>query len=291
VKRSRAPVGASRCTGVQMENGEQGPRWGVDAQGVIPDVQTPLARVLAHENAYWTCIAAVEPRRGWVLFHNAALVGRIDPNHAGGFRAPEGTGAAIAREVVAFYEALGAPPAAFVDALATPRDLVPCLLGASFREWSSAASDLMLYVGPDAGRPASHDVAVVRTDRDAADWVAVIEEEADAETRRRLRRLYAAEIADPRVTAYLVRVDGHPAGRGELFSSEGLGRVEAVRTLATYRGRGLASAIVRQAARDSLARGNALTYIYAEPNGAAQRLYDRLGFRLVAANAIRVFIR
>ena len=41
---------------------------------------------------------------------------------------------------------------------------------------------------------------------------------------------------------------------------------------------------------ESLARGNGLTYVYAEPDGAAQRLYDRLGFRTVARDAIRGFI-
>ena len=87
------------------------------------------------------------------------------------------------------------------------------------------------------------------------------------------------------MTAYLARVDGIPASRAELFSSAGLGRVEAVRTLAAHRGRGLGSAVVRQAVRDSLGR-DTLTYIYAEPGGSAQRLYHRLGFRTVATNLI-----
>jgi ribosomal protein S18 acetylase RimI-like enzyme len=268
--------------------------WGTRraaAPAAIPNDQTPLARLLAHEAAYWTCVAAAEPRPGWVLFHNAALVGRIDPNHAGGFRAPEGAGTAIAQEVVAFYEALGAPPAAYVDALATPRDLVPSLLAAGFREWAGAANDLMLYVGPDAERLSAHAVTVVRTDRERAAWAAVVEEEADAETRRVLHRLHAMELADSRATAYLARVDGRPASRCLLFSSDGLGRVEEVRTLAAYRGRGLAVAVVRRAVAESLAQGNGLTYVYAEPDGAAQRLYDRLGFRTVARYAIRGFIR
>jgi ribosomal protein S18 acetylase RimI-like enzyme len=273
-----------------MEHDERGTRRD-GAPAVVPSARTPLARVLAHETAYWTCVAAAEPRAGWTLFHNAALAGRIDPNHAGDFRAAEGTGADIVAEIVAFYRALGAPPAAYVDALATPRDLVPSLLAAGFREWAGATSDLMLYIGPDAERPSSHAVAVVRTDQERAEWAGVVEEEADADTRRRLHRLYTTALADPRVTAYLVRVGGHLAGRCTLFSADGLGRVEAVRTLAAYRGRGLAAAVVRRAVGDSLARGNDLTYVYAEPNGAAQRLYDRLGFRTVARNAILGFIR
>ena len=259
-------------------------------QCVIPSVGTPLARILAHEAVYWTCVAAAEPRAGWTLFHNASLAGRIDPNHAGDFRAEEGTGTTIVQEIVAYYRALGVPPAAYVDALATPSDLVPCLLEAGFREWAGATSDLMLYDGPDAERPSSHAVAVAHTEQDMADWAALVEEDADAETRRLLRRLYATEIADPRVTPYLARVDGRAAGRGTLFSSDGLGRVEAVRTAAPDRGRGLAAAVVRSAVQDSLARGNELTYVDAEPGGAAQRLYDRLGFRTVTTCAIWGFI-
>ena len=110
------------------------------------------------------------------------------------------------------------------------------------------------------------------------------------EERQLLHRLYTTEISDPRMTAYLARVGGHPASRCELLSSKGLGRVEAVRTLAAYRRHGLAAAVVRQAVQDSLARGNEITYIYAEPSGQAQRLYERLGFRTVASKVIRGFI-
>jgi GNAT superfamily N-acetyltransferase len=257
----------------------------------IPPSQTPLERILAHETDYWTAIAAPEPRPGWLLFHNKALVPRLDPNHAGGFRAAAGTAEQIVQEIIAFYQALGATPAAYVDVLATPADLVPALLQAGFQEWLWAANDLMLYVGPDEERPSSAAVTLVRTDQDRAYWANVIQEEAGGKERQLLYQLYLAQISDPRMTGYLACVDGRPASRCELFSCNGLGRVEAVRTMALYRGRGLAAALIRQAVQDSLAQGNQLTYIYAEPNGAPQRLYHRLGFRTVAANATRVFIR
>ncbi|CAA9570910.1 MAG: hypothetical protein AVDCRST_MAG88-2323 [uncultured Thermomicrobiales bacterium] len=257
----------------------------------ISPAATPLARILAHEAAYWSCISAVERRDGWNLYHNTSLRPRLDPNHASDFRAAGGTGDAIAREIVAFYEALGAAALAIVDVLATPRDLADCLVRAGFREWPGATSDLLLYVGPDEGRPEAHDVEVVDTDATREEWAAAVEEGADAAAREVLRRRYLAEIADPRVTPYLARVEGRAVARGELFSCDGLGRVEAIRTLAPYRGRGLAAAIVRRAVRDSLARGDALTYLYAEPGGVAARLYTRLGFRLVTPRAARAFLR
>jgi len=245
---------------------------------------------LEHEAAYWTCVSAVEKREGWELYHHAGLAGRLYPNHAGHFRAPEGAGALIAREIITFYQALGSPPAAFVDALATPRDLVPCLLAAGFHEWSGADSDLLLYVGPDLGPPSSPPVERVQTPQDTAAWADLMEPTVEPHTRATLQQLYRTEIGDPRVTPYLVRVAGQPAARCELFACQRLGRVEAVFTLPAFRGRGLASALIRRAVSDSLAQGHHLTYIFTEPGSDAQRLYERLGFRTVAPHLIRGFV-
>lgn len=251
---------------------------------------TPLARILEHENQYWTTIAQAEQREGFMLFHNRDLIPRIDPNHAGHFRAPAGSGPQIVRAIVSFYETLGATPAVYLDVLATPGDLIDHLLAAGFHEWASGASDLMLYTGPDQERPASVEVAIAATADERSEWATIMEEDASGPRSELLHRLYLRECSDPRITPYLARVDGAPAARGELFSSAGLGRVEAIRTAEAYRRRGLAAAIVRKAVYDSLAQ-NELTYIYAEPGGEAQRLYHRLGFRTVINNAIRLFIR
>jgi hypothetical protein len=197
--------------------------------------QSPLTRILNHEAAYWTSIAQVEQRDGWKLFHNADFPRRFDPNHAGDFRAAEGKGKAIAAEIIAFYRALGMSPVAYVDLLSTPTDLIPELQAAGFQEWSGAWSDLMLYVGPDEARLADVPVITVCSEQERGDWASIIEEEADEQTRAILHQLYAREIADPRMKAYLAYVDGQPAARCELFSTDQIGRVEAVRTMAAFR--------------------------------------------------------
>ena len=253
--------------------------------------QTPLARILSHEADYWTSIAQVEQRDGWKLYHNADFPRRFDPNHAGDFRADDGQGNAIAAEIIDFYQARGTAPVAYVDLLATPADLLPELLAAGFQEWSGAWSDLMMYVGPDEAKASYVPVITVRSEQERADWASIIDEADDEQTRTILPKLYSREIADPRMTAYLAYVDREPAARCELFSADRLGRVEAVRTMATFRGRGLAAILIRKAIRDSVSQGNHLTYIYAEPGGDAQRLYTRLGFRVVARNLIRSFFR
>jgi ribosomal protein S18 acetylase RimI-like enzyme len=258
----------------------------------VPLPTTPLGQILAHETAYWSTIAAVEPRDGFKLFHNPRLAPRVDPNHAGDFRAAPGQAARIVAEIVDFYEAQGIAPAAYVDLLAPP-DLIPALLAAGFRQWSGADEDLMFYTGPDLGQPTDMQVEAVGSEEQREEWAAIIEEESEGnETERRLLHdLYYTEISDPRMTGYLIRIDGIPAARCQLFSADGLGRVEAVRTRASYRGRGLASALVRRATLDSLECGNRITFIYAEPGSGPQRLYHRLGFRTVAQNLMRGFLK
>ena len=253
---------------------------------------SPLARILEHDTAYWSCLTELEARAGWILFHNPRFAPRIDPNHAGAFRAPTQDGAAIVRAIIDFYRARGVTPAAFVDVLAAPADLIPCLLQAGFCAWDGANADLMLYVGPDTANAAPDPSAIVRTPEAMDEWAAIMDEEAarDEGQRALLHSLYRTQISDPRMTAYLIRVDGVAVCRCELFSCAGLGRVEAVRTQVAFRRRGLAAAVIRAAVADSLARGNQLTYIYAEPGAEPQRLYQRLGFRTVAHNVIRGFI-
>ncbi|RIK42552.1 MAG: hypothetical protein DCC55_08585 [Chloroflexi bacterium] len=252
--------------------------------------RSPLARILAHESAYWCCIAQSEQRDGWRAFLNPPLIPRIDPNHAGEFRGRAGEGRRIAAEVIDYYHSLGATPAAYVDCLTTPDDLIPSLLAAGFEEWSGATSDLMVHIGPDEARGAEVAVQLVATGADRAAWASIIEETEETQRRELLAALYTLEISDPRIRAYLVRVEGEPACRCELFSADGLGRVEAVRTAERYQRRGLAAAAIRRAIADSYELGNDLTYIYAEPGGDAQRLYQRLGFRTAAERAVRSFV-
>ena len=258
----------------------------------IPLPSTPLGQILAQESEYWTTIAKVERRAGYCLFHNPRLAPRVDPNHAGDFRGEPGQAKRIVSEIVDFYSEQGITPAAYVDLLAPP-DIVPALLEAGFVEWSGADEDLMFYTGPDLGRPSDFQVTAITSNQDRAAWAAIIEEEAEQNEAERLllHELYLTEICDPRVAAYLIRIDSEPAARCLLFSTGGLGRVEAVRTRATYRGRGLAAALVRRATIDSLQSGNRITFIYAEPGSAPQRLYHRLGFRTVANNLMRGFIK
>lgn len=248
-----------------------------------------IERILAHESEYWSTIAHIEQRNGWKAFCNLQFVPRIDPNHAGDFRSAEGEGERIAQEILDYYRPQGITPAAYVDSLA-PADLIPALTQAGFQSWSGAYSDLMFYLDPDRLSPPTIQVKTIQDEATRRQWASILEEGTPEASGMLLQELYFTEICDQRVTAYLVQVDGEPACRCELFSANGLGRVEAVRTRVRYRQRGLASAAVRQAIRDSQLLGNDITYLYAEPGGDAQRLYQQLGFRTVAEQFIQSFL-
>lgn len=258
----------------------------------IAPERTLLRRILDHDADYWSAVSVIASRPGYILFHNAELAPRIDPNHAGAFRAPAGTATAIVAEIVAFYRSLGVTAAAFLDACTSPVDLRECLLAAGFVAWDGALSDLMLFVGPDSAPVSDAAVEVVQSHAQRLEWAAIVEEQAlaDAQAVAVLERRYLREIGDPRVIAYLVRAAGQAASRCILFSAGGLGRVEAVRTRAAYRGRGLASAAIRRAVMDSIGLGNEFTYIYAEPGAGPQRIYHRLGFRTICERATEGYI-
>ena len=85
----------------------------------------------------------------------------------GGFWAQAGQGAAIVQDIIKFYQALGLTPAAYLDLLTTPEDLVAHFKQANFQDWESASSDLMLYLGPDiAGVGGSTEGARARCEGD-----------------------------------------------------------------------------------------------------------------------------
>jgi ribosomal protein S18 acetylase RimI-like enzyme len=256
----------------------------------IPPEATPLARIFGHESEYWTTVSAVEQRAGYKCFYNLAYPRRFDPNHAGDFCGGDGDGPRIAAEVIEFYLSRSCTPVAYVDALSTPADLGKHLLAAGFVHTTQWDDALMLYVGPDTGQAAAAVAELVTDDASRRAWTEIVDEEASANQQSALQAMYYAQLGDPRVRAYLVRVNDTAAAHCLLFSSGGIGRVETVRTRSSYRGRGLAATVVRRAVEDSLALEHQLTYIFAEDGGPAQRLYTRLGFRTVTVEAIHAYV-
>jgi len=78
------------------------------------------------------------------------------------------------------------------------------------------------------------------------------------------------------------RGDGRPDALAALLVLEGVGYLEHVVTFPDARRRGHAEALVRRAAIEATAMGAGRTYLLADPEGAALRIYERVGFERVA---------
>ena len=77
-------------------------------------------------------------------------------------------------------------------------------------------------------------------------------------------------------------LEGERVGFASLLSLAGVGYLDNVVTVPEARRRGVASATVTAAVRASQAAGDRAVYLLAEEDGAPQRLYERLGFRVRA---------
>ena len=86
----------------------------------------------------------------------------------------------------------------------------------------------------------------------------------------------------PHMRFFVGYVDGEMAGYTSLLSLAGVGYLDNVVTMPEFRRRGIASATVTRSVQESLASDARAVFLLAEQNGAPQRLYERLGFRVRA---------
>jgi len=97
------------------------------------------------------------------------------------------------------------------------------------------------------------------------------------------RRGYLAEHRDAR--EYLITVDGVAAGWGMLDRTAPAWRLIDIAVVKAWRGRGVATGVIRRWQREAAAAGCRVTLSVLYGNNAAQALYERLGFRVVAETA------
>jgi ribosomal protein S18 acetylase RimI-like enzyme len=80
---------------------------------------------------------------------------------------------------------------------------------------------------------------------------------------------------------YLARLDGELVGAGLLTNWAGVFGIYGVATVASARGQGVATEMVRKMIFDAQGRSNAPICLQAETNSSEQRWYELLGFRVV----------
>ena len=102
--------------------------------------------------------------------------------------------------------------------------------------------------------------------------------------------LLGAELPHSRITVYTRRIGGELAGACLVASSPGmpaLGGLGEVATSPEARGKGIATALTRQALDDFIARGGKALFL-GTVNPAAARIYHRLGWRKLAGANLMV---
>ena len=91
------------------------------------------------------------------------------------------------------------------------------------------------------------------------------------------------EVFVPRgMRFFAASIGGAKAGLAALQSLTGVGYISTLLTMPAFRRRGVGSALVRRVVDESLSAGDELVHLLAEKDGAPQRLYERLGFRVVS---------
>lgn len=83
----------------------------------------------------------------------------------------------------------------------------------------------------------------------------------------------------PAGTWYLAYAGDEPAATAILYQGREASELLAVGTLPRFRGRGLATALVRRAIADFSRRGQGFLFLDTRPGSGPERLYTRLGFR------------
>ena len=79
---------------------------------------------------------------------------------------------------------------------------------------------------------------------------------------------------------YLADADGQPVGTISLFSKDKTGCILNVSTLKEYRRRGIGTELTMQVVSDSFKEGNDLHTLQTDKGGDAERLYQKLGFKV-----------
>lgn len=246
-------------------------------------------RLWAHDAWFFGTLADCTTHPGWYAYREPTLPSRYDPNHAGYVRLQPAAVAGFIASVIAEADARRDDAVVYLDTDATPHDLGQTLVAAGFvpmHAWGPI--DLMLC-GPVTRQDSAGLVTPVRDAAAAHAWAMLAEADAfsPADIMYRLRR---REISDPRVTAWLISIDGQPAGRCLSAVHDGLGRVESVFVDPAHRRRGLATALVSTVAAHIVGSG-AQPYLFATQNGDAQRIYRRIGFSVSIPAAVVTYVR
>lgn len=106
------------------------------------------------------------------------------------------------------------------------------------------------------------------------------------ETESLAEKLRAFHAMGARGRWYLAWAGKEPAGCAILFQGDGVAQVLAVGTMTRYRGRGLATAVVRRAILDWEGQAEGFLFLDTRPGSQAERIYQRMGFAMAYLRSV-----
>jgi ribosomal protein S18 acetylase RimI-like enzyme len=222
--------------------------------------------------------------------YGAALIGnRLVPipfrNHATFVRAQPGETSDLIETAHQFFQELGAIPAFQLDPETQPADFGERLLRAGFQKQVEEAWMVCDLRPIQAAAPAS-DLHILQLDEASDERVIQayidcynISFRAPTHAIAGFGESFRGVLSHPAAIHYLGLLDGEPAGSMSLFFEGELGCVYNVGAFPAYRGRGVATAMLRHLAADAARLGVALLFLQAVHHGPAQPVYERVGFR------------
>lgn len=147
--------------------------------------------------------------------------------------------------------------------------------------WRAYTLVTMAYRGPgEVRRPREARAVPARAVQEARE-AALVDGTRDAEARRQITE-FTERLAAVTPTRTMAANAGDVIGSFcALFQAGGVGQIDEVTTIARYRRRGLASAVVGAALAASLADGDELTFLVADDLDWPKDWYTRLGFQAV----------
>jgi GNAT superfamily N-acetyltransferase len=189
---------------------------------------------------------------------------------------------AVAREVVSHFRAAGTRVTAEIDAVSESQGIGFALRRMGITHVLQSRSLMRFTQATAVNFPPNIEVVELKPDSDYSQinvWIETNLHELDIyEHSNMWRALAQREAASTYIRLFLGYWNGAPAGTCSLFQADGMGRIEMVETRTEYRRRGIASAIVARAATESVRSGDAVTYLFTDRGGDAERLYTKLGF-------------
>jgi GNAT superfamily N-acetyltransferase len=201
-------------------------------------------------------------------------------NHVTNVNVTEDRAEVLVKTVISHFESKGLPFACFRVSPLTVPSFISLLERYGFEK--ELEQSIMVFKGKTSEKILDPNVTVNEIEEDGIDLfdrLMVKGFEMPAEWKEVFDR-FVVDWMRKGARNYLAYADGQPVGTISLFSKNKTGCILNVSTLREYRRRGIGTELTRHVVSDSFKEGNDLHTLQTDKGGQAERLYQKLGFKV-----------